>query len=81
MISDSSFWVGPATAPETYELVAVLGGGGEGEVWRAILPLSNAGRRPVAVKIMRGTGNAATTATGAASDTCCSHWHIPGSSA
>jgi serine/threonine protein kinase len=34
----------------------VLGGGGEGDVWKAILPLSDAGRRQVAVKILRGTG-------------------------
>ncbi|MDN5857582.1 MAG: protein kinase [Pseudonocardia sp.] len=52
----SEFWVGPAAAPDTYRLVSLLGGGGEGEVWQAVLPLSTEGRRSVAVKIMRGTG-------------------------
>src|SRR3954454_24687733 len=51
------FWVGPATAPDTFGLVSMLGGGGEGEVWKAILPLSEGGRRSVAVKIMRATGD------------------------
>ncbi|HZS20368.1 MAG TPA: protein kinase, partial [Pseudonocardiaceae bacterium] len=49
----SDFWVGPVSAPETYRLVSLLGGGGEGEVWKAILPLSTGGRREVAVKISR----------------------------
>jgi serine/threonine protein kinase len=31
----------------------MLGGGGEGEVWKAVLPLSTDGRATVAVKIMR----------------------------
>src|SRR5262245_34568189 len=47
----SDFWVGPASAPDTYRLVSLLGGGGEGEVWKAVLPLSTGGRRAVAVKI------------------------------
>src|SRR5581483_786444 len=51
--SVSDFWVGPVSAPETYRLVSLLGGGGEGEVWKAILPLSTGGRREVAVKISR----------------------------
>ena len=46
-------WVGPATAPDTYRLATLLGGGGEGEVWRAELPLSVGGRRTVAVKIVQ----------------------------
>ncbi len=50
------FWVGPRTAPDTFGLVSMLGGGGEGEVWEAILPLSASGRRKVAVKIMTATG-------------------------
>jgi serine/threonine protein kinase len=56
MTDDASFWVGPHSEPDTYQLTAVLGGGGEGDVWKAILPLSDAGRRQVAVKILRGTG-------------------------
>ena len=56
MSDEADFWVGPAEAPDTYLLVGILGGGGEGDVWKAILPLSDAGRRQVAVKIMRGSG-------------------------
>lgn len=48
------FWVGPPGAPDTYRLVSLIGGGGEGEVWKGVLPLSTGGRRQVAVKIMRG---------------------------
>jgi serine/threonine protein kinase len=48
------FWVGPPGAPDTYRLVSLIGGGGEGEVWQGVLPLSTGGRRQVAVKIMRG---------------------------
>lgn len=54
----TGFWVGPLAAPDTYELVEMLGGGGEGEVWRATLPLSDQGRSRVAVKILAGTGAA-----------------------
>jgi hypothetical protein len=46
-------WVGPASAPDTYRLLSLLGGGGEGDVWKAELPLSTEGRRIVAVKIVR----------------------------
>jgi serine/threonine protein kinase len=54
-VTDSgSFWVGPTESAETYQLDALLGGGGEGEVWRGVLPLSDAGRSMVAIKIMRG---------------------------
>jgi serine/threonine protein kinase len=56
MTDDVHFWVGPLHAPDTYQLTTVLGGGGEGDVWKAILPLSDAGRRQVAIKILRGTG-------------------------
>jgi serine/threonine protein kinase len=54
----TEFWVGPLAAPDTYELVEMLGGGGEGEVWRATVPLSGQGRSRVAVKILPGTGAA-----------------------
>lgn len=50
------FWVGPPSAPDTYRLVSLIGAGGEGEVWQAVLPLSTGGRRQVAVKVMRGAG-------------------------
>ncbi|MEX5635165.1 protein kinase domain-containing protein [Parafrankia sp. FMc2] len=45
-------WVGPVYEPDAYQLVEALGGGGEGEVWRAVRPLSEAGqgRSTVAVK-------------------------------
>lgn len=52
----AEFWVGPHGAPDTFRLVSMLGGGGEGEVWQAVLPLSAGGRRTVAVKIMPGRG-------------------------
>jgi serine/threonine protein kinase len=53
MSDDADFWVGPADRPDTYQLISILGGGGEGDVWKAVLPLSDAGRRQVAVKVMR----------------------------
>jgi serine/threonine protein kinase len=52
-VPDADFWVGPPAAPDTYRLVTLLGGGGEGEVWQAVLPLSAGGRSTVAVKILR----------------------------
>ena len=57
-MSSADFWVGPFSAPQTYRLVSLLGGGGEGEVWRAELPLSTGGRRHVAVKIQPSVGDA-----------------------
>jgi serine/threonine protein kinase len=53
----SDFWIGPVAAPDTYRLVSLLGGGGEGEVWKAVLPLSSEGRRSVAIKITRAKGD------------------------
>jgi serine/threonine protein kinase len=47
----SEFWVGPTDAPDTYRLVSLIGGGGEGEVWKAVLRLSADGQRQVAVKM------------------------------
>lgn len=51
---DIDFWVGPASQPDRYGLVDALGGGGEGEVWEAVLPLSSAGKGQgkAAVKIV-----------------------------
>jgi serine/threonine protein kinase len=56
-VPSADFWVGPHGAPDTYRLTSLLGGGGEGEVWRAVLPLSAGGRSTVAVKILRATGD------------------------
>jgi serine/threonine protein kinase len=52
-MSSADFWVGPDDSPDTYRLVTLLGGGGEGQVWKAILHLSEGGRSTVAVKILR----------------------------
>lgn len=52
----SAFWVGPAAHPDSYQLVELIGGGAEGEVWRGVLPLSAGGRRDVAIKIAPGCG-------------------------
>jgi len=56
-IEASSFWVGPPAEPDTYQLINTLGTGGEGQVWRAVVPLSDAGRRQVAVKILASSGS------------------------
>ena len=56
MSENSEFWVGSFDTPDTYELITELGSGGEGQVWKAVLPLSDAGRRHVAVKIMPAIG-------------------------
>lgn len=55
-MASSDFWVGPTGAPDTYRLISLLGGGGEGEVWKAVLPLSREGRSTVAVKILAADG-------------------------
>lgn len=52
-------WVGPPSAPDTYQLLTMLGGGGEGEVWKAVLPLSEGGRRTVAVKVLHAESGTA----------------------
>lgn len=52
MSIESSFWVGPPDNLDTYQLINTLGTGGEGQVWRAVVPLSDAGKRQVAVKIL-----------------------------
>ncbi len=54
MSVESSFWVGPPAEPDTYQLITALGAGGEGQVWKAVVPLSDAGRSLVAVKILPG---------------------------
>lgn len=51
-MSTADFWVGPFADPDRYRLVSLLGGGGEGEVWDAVLPLSAEGRSKVAVKVL-----------------------------
>src|SRR5947199_3220960 len=51
-LEDDRYWVGPAKAPDTYQLISPLGGGGEGEVWKAVVPLSESGRGLVAIKIL-----------------------------
>ena len=52
MPENTGFWVGPNDTPDAYELVTELGSGGEGHVWKAVLPLSESGRRITAVKVM-----------------------------
>lgn len=49
---NDGLWVGPINEPDRYQLIESLGGGGEGEVWRAQRRLSEGGqsRSTVAVK-------------------------------
>jgi len=51
-VDDDRYWVGPAAEPDTYQLISPLGGGGEGEVWKGLVPLSESGRGLVAIKIL-----------------------------
>jgi hypothetical protein len=50
--NQDGLWVGPYDAPDRYQLKSPIGGGAEGEVWRAVVHLSAGGRSTVAVKIM-----------------------------
>ncbi|WP_330186172.1 protein kinase [Dactylosporangium sp. AC04546] len=52
MDDDDRFWVGPAASPDSYQLISQLGGGAEGQVWRAVVHLSDSGRSFVAVKVL-----------------------------
>jgi serine/threonine protein kinase len=55
----SGLFVGPATAPDALELVALIGAGGDGEVWRAAVRnpgVAGAVGDDVAVKIARPAG-------------------------
>lgn len=58
MNTADSFWIGPYDRPDTYRLITMLGSGGEGEVWRASLHLSESGRSDVAVKLIANDGTA-----------------------
>lgn len=70
MTDDDRFWIGPASAPDTYQLITCLGGGAEGEVWTGVLPLSAEGRRNVAIKIL------AADTDGADEEAWISHGHL-----
>ena len=54
-MNDDHHWVGPAEHPDMYQLISVLGQGGEGSVWKASVPLSGEGVSWVAIKILRPT--------------------------
>ncbi len=47
------FYVGPDATPDKYELVQLVGGGGEAELWQATMTVDGAGET-VAVKVLRG---------------------------
>ncbi len=51
-LEDDRYWMGSAKSPDTYQLISPLGGGGEGEVWKGVVPLSESGRGLVAIKIL-----------------------------
>lgn len=57
MDDDDRFWVGPAASPDSYQLISQLGGGAEGQVWRAVVHLSDSGRSFVAVKVLPPAAN------------------------
>lgn len=53
-MNGSGVWVGPANAPMSYELIAVLGTGDKGAVWRARQPATSepdGAERDVAIRI------------------------------
>lgn len=62
MEMQSGLWIGPPEQPDSLRLVALLGAGGEGEVWRAVSERSGLGPEDVAVKISRASGDEASDA-------------------
>ncbi|WP_143448497.1 protein kinase [Kineosporia sp. A_224] len=60
-MSGAGIWVGPSRRPDTYRLVRVVGGGGEGEVWKAEFEVAPGRTKPVAVKRLAGDCSVADT--------------------